>query len=85
MTYPVGGACNNMCNIACGRMEAYYEGRNQQFGPKPWDWAASALILQEAGGWIGGFNGGPLDIFSGCGVATASKELAEELLPLLSD
>eukprot|EP00658_Telonema_sp_P-2_P024265 TRINITY_DN19752_c0_g1_i2.p1 TRINITY_DN19752_c0_g1~~TRINITY_DN19752_c0_g1_i2.p1 ORF type:complete len:274 (+),score=56.25 TRINITY_DN19752_c0_g1_i2:86-907(+) len=78
-----GGCCNNLCSIACGRMDAYYEGRDATYGPKPWDWAASSLILKEAGGWIGSFAGGELDIFSGCGVATAGEPLRDELLPLL--
>lgn len=78
-----GGCCHNMCMIACGRMDAYYEGRDSTYGPKPWDWAAAALIVQEAGGWVGGFQGQPLDIFSGCGVAAASNSLRDELLSVL--
>merc|ERR1712166_665655 len=78
-----GSCCSNLCMVACGRMDAYFEGRNSTYGPKPWDLAAGALILQEAGGWIGGFDGSELDIFSGRAAAAASEELRDELLELI--
>jgi len=78
-----GSCCSNLCMLACGRMDAYFEGRNSTYGPKPWDLAAGALILQEAGGWIGGFDGSELDIFSGRAAAAASEELRDELLELI--
>lgn len=47
-----GSCCLNMCNIARGKLEVYYEGVDVKQGPKPWDVAASALILREAGGLV---------------------------------
>jgi myo-inositol-1(or 4)-monophosphatase len=43
-----GSAALDLCYVACGRQEAYIE---QNL--KPWDYAAGALILQEAGGSVG--------------------------------
>ncbi|MEF2277666.1 inositol monophosphatase family protein [Deinococcus sp. YIM 134068] len=42
-----GAAALDLCNVACGRMDAYWE-----FGLKPWDSAAGSLIVEEAGGSV---------------------------------
>tara|TARA_R100000908_G_scaffold65428_1_gene56402 strand:- start:33652 stop:34629 length:978 start_codon:yes stop_codon:yes gene_type:complete len=42
-----GTAAWDLCNVACGRFEGFYE-----YGLSPWDVAAGALIIQEAGGVI---------------------------------
>lgn len=42
-----GTAAWDLCNVACGRFEGFYE-----YGLSPWDVAAGALIIQEAGGII---------------------------------
>lgn len=48
------GACSlDLCAVAIGRNDAYFE-----HGVKPWDHAAGALIVREAGGQVGGFRGG---------------------------
>ncbi len=39
-----GGAALDLCSLACGRVDAYYER-----GLQPWDLAAGALIATEAG------------------------------------
>lgn len=39
-----GGAAVDLCSVACGRADAYYE-----VGLNPWDWAAGSLIAREAG------------------------------------
>ncbi|MBT8213608.1 MAG: inositol monophosphatase [Acidimicrobiia bacterium] len=54
----VGSAALDLCWVAAGRMDAYWE-----FGVKPWDTAAGALIVEEAGGRISTFTGDayPLD------------------------
>ena len=48
----IGSASVDLCYVACGRFEAFYE-----YGLKPWDVAAGALIVQEAGGKLADFNG----------------------------
>jgi myo-inositol-1(or 4)-monophosphatase len=49
-----GSAAVDLCSVAAGRVDAYYER-----GPQVWDFAAGALIVQEAGGTVGGLNGSP--------------------------
>lgn len=47
-----GSAALDLCSVACGRLDAYFEQ-----GIQPWDWAAGVLIIEEAGGvfgWLAG-------------------------------
>lgn len=54
-----GSAALDMCYIACGRFEGFYEENL-----KPWDTAAGLLLIEEAGGRISTFDGGDYDIHS---------------------
>jgi myo-inositol-1(or 4)-monophosphatase len=47
-----------MAYVAAGRFEGFYE-----YGLKAWDVAAGTLIITEAGGKVGDFNGGDDFIF----------------------
>ncbi len=47
-----GSAAWDLCNVACGRVDAFYE-----YGLKPWDIAAATLIVKEAGGKVYDWNG----------------------------
>jgi len=49
----LGSAATDMAYVACGRFEAFYE-----YGLNPWDVAAAALIIRQAGGSVCDFNGG---------------------------
>ena len=49
----LGSAAIDLCYVAAGRMEGFYE-----YGLNPWDVAAGALILQQAGGKVTDFQGG---------------------------
>jgi myo-inositol-1(or 4)-monophosphatase len=49
----IGAAAADLCYLACGRFDAFYE-----YNLKPWDVAAGALIVKEAGGTITDFKGG---------------------------
>ena len=42
-----GAAALDLCWVACGRLDAFYER-----GLQPWDMAAGALIVSEAGGAV---------------------------------
>jgi myo-inositol-1(or 4)-monophosphatase len=42
-----GSAALNLAYVACGRIDLYWSS-----SLKPWDMAAGALIVQEAGGWV---------------------------------
>ena len=56
----LGSAALDLCYVAAGRMDAFWE---QHL--KPWDMAAGALMLAEAGGRISALNGGPFDLRDG--------------------
>jgi myo-inositol-1(or 4)-monophosphatase len=51
-----------------GRLDGYWER-----GLKPWDIAAGALIVEEAGGTVSAYDNTPLDLFSGRILATNGK------------
>ncbi len=52
-----GSAALDLCYVACGRFDAFWEWKL-----KPWDTAAGALIVQEAGGTLSDFRGNAFDI-----------------------
>ena len=54
-----GSAALDLCNVAGGRYEGFWE-----FNLNPWDTAAGVLIVQEAGGRVTDFSGGPFQIDS---------------------
>jgi myo-inositol-1(or 4)-monophosphatase len=47
-----GAAALDLAWVAAGRMDAYFE-----IGLKPWDVAAGALLVREAGGVVTDFDG----------------------------
>lgn len=49
-----GAAALDLCDVACGRSDGFWEERL-----KPWDTAAGALIVTEAGGRVTDFGGRP--------------------------
>jgi myo-inositol-1(or 4)-monophosphatase len=52
-----GSAAIDLAYTACGRIEAFWE-----FGLNPWDMAAGALLVEEAGGKVSGMRGEPVDL-----------------------
>jgi myo-inositol-1(or 4)-monophosphatase len=52
----LGSAALDLCYVAAGRFDAFWEQRL-----KPWDVAAGALIVAEAGGRVTGMDGTPFD------------------------
>jgi myo-inositol-1(or 4)-monophosphatase len=52
----LGSAALDLCYVAAGRFESFWE---QHL--KPWDVAAGALIVTEAGGRVTGMDGSPFD------------------------
>lgn len=76
----LGTAALHLAYVAAGRFCSFYEIRLS-----PWDYAAGALLITEAGGKITNFSGNPLDlsapdsVMAGNPVAYAElKELIEE-------
>lgn len=78
-----GSSAIDICNIACGRAELFFE-----LMLSPWDYAASSLILAEAGGVIADAEGGELAYDCGCGVVAGSEKnvrIFEEIRRELSE
>jgi len=75
-----GSAAQNMMHVACGRLDAYFE---DGFGG-PWDVAAGAVLIEEAGGVCTHHLGGPFVLMSGkgqvlCGNAAVVEDIARVL------
>ncbi|MDQ2827374.1 MAG: inositol monophosphatase [Actinomycetota bacterium] len=70
-----GVASLDLCWVACGRLDAYFEA-----GGQPWDVAAGLLIATEAGAVGRGLDGGPPVHDS---VVVAAPGIAEALMDLL--
>ena len=49
-----GSAALDLCDVACGRFDAFWE-----LSLAPWDFAAGALIVREAGGLVTTVDGAP--------------------------
>ena len=54
-----GSAALDLANVACGRYDGFWE-----FNLNPWDTAAGALLIQEAGGRVTRFDGAPFRLDS---------------------
>lgn len=54
----LGSAALDLAWVACGRFDGFYE-----YGLNPWDVAAGAFLVQQAGGRNSDFNGGQSFIF----------------------
>jgi myo-inositol-1(or 4)-monophosphatase len=70
----LGSAALVLCYVAAGRFEGFWE---QHL--KPWDTAAGALIVQEAGGRVSGLDGSRFDARHGDVVASNGLVHAEML------
>jgi len=68
-----GSAALDLAYVACGRVDGFWE-----FNLKPWDIAAGALIVQEAGGLSTDFNGGDNYLNSG-NIIAANPKLYKEM------
>ena len=63
-----GSAALDLCYVACGRFEGFWELRLY-----PWDVAAGALIVTEAGGKVSRFDGTEVSIYDREVLATNGK------------
>jgi myo-inositol-1(or 4)-monophosphatase len=73
----LGCASLGFCLVADGAFDGYWE-----WGLKPWDMAAGALIVQEAGGTVSSLSGGGFDLNS-AGVAASNGRIHTELVDTL--
>jgi myo-inositol-1(or 4)-monophosphatase len=72
-----GAAALDLAYVACGRLDAFWE-----LGLSPWDMAAGALLIQEAGGLVGDLRGDDGYLQSG-EVACATPKIFAALLEAL--
>lgn len=75
-----GAASLDLAYLACGRVDAYWER-----GLKPWDIAAGAIIVEEAGGKITDYDLSPLNLESGRILASNNllhTRISQELMVL---
>lgn len=70
----LGSAAVDLAYIACGRFDIFYE-----YGLKAWDVAAGSFIVQQAGGTVTDFNGGP-DFIYGRQIIASNNLLHKEFI-----
>lgn len=75
----MGSAVLYFCYVAAGRLDGYWELR---LGP--WDAAAGALMVEEAGGRVTNLAGGPLDLERPAVVASNGR-IHDEMLRVLKE
>lgn len=75
----LGSAALDLCYTACGRFDGYWE-----LKLSPWDQAAGALILREAGGRITDFSGRRFDIY-GDEVLGTNGKIHHQMMRVLQD
>jgi myo-inositol-1(or 4)-monophosphatase len=74
-----GCAVAALCSVATGDLEAYLP-----VSLSPWDYAAGALIAEEAGGRCTDLRGKPITYFEGlCGILATNGALHDDMLSLL--
>jgi myo-inositol-1(or 4)-monophosphatase len=72
-----GSAALDLAWTACGRVDAFWE-----FGLKPWDIAAGALVVEEAGGQVSNMDGSPLDL-TGAQIIASNGRLHQQMIELI--
>ena len=75
-----GSAAYDFCNIAMGRTDLFCEARLS-----PWDYAAGALLVSEAGGSATCLDGTPLRFDVPCSVLAAGRGCYQAALQVLKD
>ena len=55
-----GAAAVDLAFVAAGRVDGYWER-----GLSPWDLVAGVVLVEEAGGQVCAYDGGPLDLADG--------------------
>ena len=73
----LGSAATDLVYTATGRFDAFYE-----YGLNPWDVAAGALIVKEAGGIVSDFSGAENWLFGG-EIIASNLHIYEQLLSLI--
>jgi myo-inositol-1(or 4)-monophosphatase len=72
-----GSAAIDLCYVACGRFDGFWE-----LKLNPWDIAAGALLVREAGGRVSDFGGERLNIY-GREIVASNGRIHEEMIRVL--
>ncbi len=73
----LGSAVSDLAYVAAGRFDGYWELRLA-----PWDVAAGALLVEEAGGRVTDVDGGPLDLAAPTLIASNGR-IHDEIIAVL--
>ena len=73
-----GAAALDLCYVACGRIDGFWE-----LKLRPWDTAAGALIVKEAGGRLSDLSGNPFSIW-GEETLASNAAVHEEMISVAS-
>lgn len=73
----LGSAATDLAYVAAGRFESFYE-----YGLKPWDVAAGAYLVQQAGGKVSDFSGKDDYIYGG-EIIAANKNTFDEVFDVV--
>jgi myo-inositol-1(or 4)-monophosphatase len=74
-----GAAALDLAYVAAGRLDGFWE-----FGLSPWDMAAGALLILEAGGFVSDFDGEPHYLRSG-NIVCGNGKVFPQLLKLVQE
>lgn len=74
-----GSAALNLCSVASGRVDAFWS-----TSLKPWDVAAGAIIVTEAGGTVTAVEGSPFELARESLLAVNGESLARQLVQILA-
>lgn len=74
----LGSAATDLVYVACGRADAFYH-----INLSPWDVAAGAFIVRQAGGWVTDFCGGD-DYTYGRSIVTAAPGIWDQTFRLVT-
>ena len=73
-----GSAALDLCSVAVGRLDGFFE-----FNLKPWDVAAGALIVKEAGGIVTDMQGNDTWLQTG-NIVTGNPKVLAQMLQIIS-
>ena len=75
----LGSAAVDLAWVACGRYDAFYE-----YNLNPWDVAAGAFLVKQAGGHVADFKGGD-DFLFGKEIIAANSNIFNEFQKVVGD
>lgn len=74
----LGASALELAYVACGRVSGF-----TQYRLGPWDYAAGALLVTEAGGRVTRLDGGPVDVTGPSSIVASNGRIHDEMLRYL--